>query len=113
MSAGSPASVESRKPLDPEQDESTGALPHGKPEPIPGLRREGIEQRRLCRDRHQFHGAHPEPRDGVVAHDDQIRSGPGDENAPHLVGCGAEDGAPDADREGGKEQDEQDSDERA
>ena len=113
MSAVSPASVELREPLDTEENEPIVTLPHGELDAIPRLRCEGVQQRRLGRDSHQLHGAHPEPRDGLVAHDDQIRRGPRDENAAHLVRGRPEDRAPDADREGGEEHDEQESDERA
>ena len=113
MSAVSPASVELREPLDTEENEPIVTLPHGELDAIPGLRCEGVQQRRLGRDSHQLHGAHPEPRNGLVAHDDQIRRGPRDENAAYLVRGRPEDRAPDADREGGEEHDEQESDERA
>ena len=113
MSAVSPASVELREPLDTEENEPIVTLPHGELDAIPRLRCEGVQQRRLGRDSHQLHGAHPEPRDGLVAHDDQVRRRSRDENAAHLVGGGAEHGAPDADRERGQEHHEQESDERA
>jgi hypothetical protein len=113
MSAVSPVSAESREPLDTEENEPIVALPHGELDAVPRLRCEGIEQRWLGGNSHQLHGAHPEPGDGLVAHDDQIRRRPRDENAAHLVSGRAEDRAPDADREGGEEHDEQESDERA
>ena len=113
MSAVSPPSADSRKPLDPEEHQPIVPLPDGELEAISRFRCDGIEQRRLGGNRHQLHGAHAEPGDGLVAHDDQIGRGPRDENAAYLVRGRSEDGAPDAGREGGEEHDEQERDERA
>ena len=113
MSAGSPASTELRNPLDAQQDEPIVALPYGEPDAIAHLRCEGIEQHRLGGNSHQLHGAHREPRDGLVAHDDQVRRGPRNDNAAHLIGGRTENRAPDADSEGGEEHGEQETDERA
>ena len=112
MSAVSRSSAESGKAFDTDEDEPIGALPNGELDAISRFRREGIEQRGLGGDGHELHSAHTEPRDGLVAHDDQVRRRSRDENAAHLVGGGAEHGAPDADRERGQEHHEQESDER-
>src|SRR5437899_1061988 len=64
-------------------------------------------------DRHQLHGAHPEPPHGVVADEDEIRRGARHDGAPHLVRGGPKDGAPDAGGERREQGDEEQRDENA
>src|SRR5437870_454870 len=91
------------------------ALLHTPPPPRRALRRRahGVEQRRLGGDRHQLHGAHPEPPHGVVADEDEIRRGARHDGAPHLVRGGPKDGAPDAGGERREQGDEEQRDENA
>ena len=96
-----------------EQDELIVLLTDGKLDAVAGLRAHGVQQRRLGGDRHQLHGAHPEPPDGVVADEDEVRRGARDDRAPYLVRGRLEDGGPDAGGEGGQQRDEQQCDKDA
>jgi len=105
--------ADSREALDAEQDELIVLLTDGQPDAVAGLRAHGVQQRRLGRDRHQFHGAHPEPLDGVVADENEIRRGARDDRAPYLVSGGPKDGTPDAGGERRQQRDEQQRDRNA
>src|SRR2546425_740567 len=94
--ASSVVRADSGEALDAEQDDLIVLLTDGQLDAVPGLWAHGIQQRRLGRDRHQFHGAHPEPLDGVVADENEIRRGARDDRAPYLVSGGPEAGAADA-----------------
>jgi hypothetical protein len=59
-------------------------------------------------DRHGFHGAHAETRDGFVADEEEFGSGAGDDLALNLVRGRPEDGPPQAGRERRDQQDEDD-----
>src|SRR5437899_1645743 len=108
--ASSVVRANSGEALDAEQDDLIVLLTDGQLAARAGLRAHGSQQRRLGRDRHQFHGAHPEPLDVVVADENEIRRGARDDRAPDLVSGGPEDGAPDA---GGERRQQRDERQRA
>jgi len=105
--------AESGEALDAEQDELIVLLTDGQLDAVAGLRAHGVQQRRLGGDRHQLHGAHPEPLDSVVADENEIRRGARDDRAPNLVSGGPKNGTPDAGDERRQQRDEQERDRSA
>src|SRR6267142_1597834 len=111
-SADSPARADSGELLDPDQEELIVLLAHGELHPVAGLEGERIEEGGARGDRHQLHGAHAERRDGLVADEDHVRGGAGDDRPANLVGGGTDDRSPDAGGEGGEERAEQEDGQR-
>ena len=66
-----------------------------------------IEERRASGDRHQVHGVHAEPGDGVVANEQHVGGGPRDDGAAHFVSWRPDDRPPDARGERREQRDEE------
>ena len=106
MCAGSPTRVDSGELFDPDQDELIVALAHRELDPIAGFRADWIQERRARGDRHEIHGVHAERRDGIMANEQHVGSGAGDDRPSNLVRCGADDRPPDARSERHEQRDE-------
>jgi hypothetical protein len=94
-------------PLDAHQHETVTVLTHRETDAVARLQRERIDLGGSDRDRHLLHRGHAEGRDELVADEDEIGGGAGDELALNFVRGGPEDGSPQARREGDQQPDEQ------
>lgn len=93
--------------LDPKKDEPLAILADGHTNAVAGLEAESVDLGGRDGDGHLLHGRHAERRDDLVADEDEVRRGAGDELSLDLVGGGPEDGAPQARGEGDEQPDEQ------
>ncbi|OLC15896.1 MAG: hypothetical protein AUH29_06800 [Candidatus Rokubacteria bacterium 13_1_40CM_69_27] len=105
--SGQRAAQRSADGLDPDEGELVVHPPDCEPHAVarPGPAR--LEERGVSVDRHHLHRPHAEGGDGVMADEDHIGGGTGDDFSPHLVGGRPDDGAPDAggeDRQQGGEE---------
>ena len=93
--------------LEAEEDEALAVLANGDAEAITRSKRERVDLSRGDGDRHLLHGGHAEDGDRLVADEDQVGGGAGNELTLDLVGGGPEDRSPQARREGDQQPDEQ------
>jgi len=92
---------------DAEQDEAVAVLADGESDAVAGHERERVDLRGCDGHGHLLHRGHAEGGDGLVADEDEIGGGAGDELALDFVSGGPEDGAPQARRERDQQPDEQ------
>src|SRR4029453_9879036 len=104
---GWPARADSGKLLDPEKNELIALLANGELHAVSRLRGDRIRESPRGGDRHQFHRAHAERRDGLVAQEDQVGRRAGHDRPSNLVGRRTEDRAPDPRGEGREERHEE------
>ena len=94
-------------PLDAEEHEAVTVLADGEADAVARRERERVDLGGCDGHGHLFHRGHAEGGDGLVADEDEIGGGAGDELALDFVSGGPEDGAPQARRERDQQPDEQ------
>ena len=99
--------------LDPDQADGIAVGADGQPDAVTGAHARGIERRGRAADGHHFHGAHAEAGDRLVANEDEIGRGAGDELTTDLVGGRTDDRSPEPGGEETNQDDEEDNDEPA
>lgn len=94
------AAARSADGVDPDEGELVVHRPDCEPDAVarPGPAR--VEERGVSVDRHQLHRPHAEGGDSVVADEDHVGRGAGDDFSSHLVGGRPDEGAPDAGGQG-------------
>jgi hypothetical protein len=100
-------------PLDPDKGDGVAVGADGEADAVTGGHARGVQRCGRAAHGHHFHGAHAEAGNGLVANEDEIGRGTGDELTTDLVGGRTDDRSPEPGGEETNQDDEEDNDEPA